>query len=77
MDDLVHQGKVRYIGCSNFSAWQVCEAVWTSRSLGIASFVSVQPPYNMLASPLRTSSFPSATSTEWEFCLTTRWPTVS
>lgn len=48
MDDLVSQGKVRYIGCSNFRAWQVCEAVWTSRSVGITSFVSVQPCYNML-----------------------------
>ena len=48
MDDLVHQGKVCYIGCSNFKAWQVCEAVWTSRSLGITSFVSVQARYNML-----------------------------
>ena len=48
LDDLVHQGKVRYIGCSNFKAWQVCEAVWTSRSMGITSFVSVQPRYNML-----------------------------
>jgi aryl-alcohol dehydrogenase-like predicted oxidoreductase len=48
LDDLVHQGTVRYIGCSNFTAWQVCEAVWTSRSLGLTSFVSVQPRYNML-----------------------------
>lgn len=58
MDDLVHQGKVRYIGCSNFSAWQVCEAVWTSRSLGIASFVSVQPPYNMLARSVENELLP-------------------
>ena len=48
LDDLVHQGKVRYIGCSNFMAWQVCEALWTSRSLGITPFVSVQPWYSML-----------------------------
>ena len=48
LDDLVHQGKVRYIGCSNFQAWQVCEAVWTARTMGITSFVSVQPSYNML-----------------------------
>ena len=48
LDDLVHQGKVRYIGCSNFKAWQVCEAVWTSRSLGISHFTSVQPRYNIL-----------------------------
>jgi aryl-alcohol dehydrogenase-like predicted oxidoreductase len=30
LDDLVHQGKVRYIGCSHFAAWQVVEAQWTS-----------------------------------------------
>ena len=48
MDDLVHQGKVRYIGCSNFDGWQVCEAIWTSRSLHLEPFVSVQPHYSML-----------------------------
>ena len=49
LDDLVHQGKIRYIGCSNFSAWQTCEAVWTSRSLNMIPFVSVQPEYSMLS----------------------------
>ena len=49
LDDLVHQGKVRYIGCSNFSAWQTCEAIWTSRSLNMIPFVSVQPEYSMLS----------------------------
>ena len=48
LDDLVHQGKVRYIGCSNFMAWQVCEAMWTSSDLGLAPFVSVQPPYSLM-----------------------------
>ena len=48
LDDLVRAGKVRYLGCSNFAAWQVCEAVWTSRSLGLASFVSVQPHHSMM-----------------------------
>ena len=48
LDDLVRQGKVRYVGCSNFMSWQVCEAVWTSRTLGLTSFVSVQPKYSML-----------------------------
>ena len=48
LDDLVRAGKVRYTGCSNFAAWQVCEAVWTSRSAGITSFVSVQPNHSML-----------------------------
>lgn len=49
LDYLVHQGKVRYIGCSNFSAWQTCEAIWTSRSLNLIPFVSVQPEYSMLS----------------------------
>ena len=48
LDDLVHQGKVRYIGCANFMAWQVCEAMWTSRDLGLAPFASVQPPYSLM-----------------------------
>ena len=48
LDDLVRQGKVLYIGCSNFSAWQTCEAVWTSRALNLNAFVSVQPEYSML-----------------------------
>ena len=48
LDDLVRQGKTRYIGCSNFMAWQVCEAVWTSRSLGITPFASVQPKYSLM-----------------------------
>ena len=48
LDDLVNEGKVRYTGCSNFAAWQVCEGVWTSESLGLTSFSSVQPHYSML-----------------------------
>ena len=49
LDDLVHQGKVRYIGCSNFMAWQVAEAQWTSRTLGLNGFISTQPQYNLLS----------------------------
>jgi aryl-alcohol dehydrogenase-like predicted oxidoreductase len=48
LDDLVRQGKVRYVGCSNFTAWQVCEAAWTSKTLGISEFVSVQPRYSLM-----------------------------
>ncbi|MCH7800934.1 MAG: aldo/keto reductase, partial [Chloroflexi bacterium] len=48
LDDLVHQGKVRYIGCSNYTAWQLCEAVWTSRALHLESFVSAQPNWSMV-----------------------------
>ena len=48
LDDLVHQGKVRYIGCSNFAAWQVVDAQWTSRQLGLDSFTSCQNEYSVL-----------------------------
>ena len=49
LDDLVESGKVRYIGCSNFAAWQLCEAQWTSKVNNLESFVSVQPQYNLFA----------------------------
>ena len=48
LDDLVHQGKVRYIACSNFLAWQLCEALWTSKVNNLESFVVVQSGYNLL-----------------------------
>ena len=49
LDDLIRDGKVRYIGCSNFAAWQLCEALWTSRAHNLHSFVTVQPEYSLLA----------------------------
>jgi aryl-alcohol dehydrogenase-like predicted oxidoreductase len=48
LDDLVSQGKVRYIGCSNLPAWQVIEAQWTSRDRGLNPFVSCQDEYSLL-----------------------------
>ena len=48
LDDLIRAGKVRYTGCSNFAAWQVCESHWTAKTLGINGFSSVQPRYSML-----------------------------
>jgi aryl-alcohol dehydrogenase-like predicted oxidoreductase len=47
-DDLVRQGKVRYVGCSNFPAWQVALSVGMSARLGLARFDCVQPRYNLL-----------------------------
>lgn len=49
LDDLVRDGKVRYLGCSNFAAWQVADADWTARTAGQARFVSVQNEYSLLA----------------------------
>lgn len=48
LDDLVRQGKIRYIGCSTLSAWQVVEAQWTSTHLGLDRFVACQERYNLL-----------------------------
>jgi aryl-alcohol dehydrogenase-like predicted oxidoreductase len=48
LDDLVHQGHVRYVGCSNFAGWQVVESAWVSRSLGLAPFISAQNQYSLL-----------------------------
>lgn len=48
MDDMVRMGKVRYLGCSNFRAWRVCEALWTSDRLNLHPFVCVQPLYNVV-----------------------------
>lgn len=48
LDDLVKSGKVRYIGSTTFAGWQVVEALWASKELGLNRFVSEQPPYNLL-----------------------------
>ncbi len=48
LDDLVRQGKVRYIGCSNLPAWQVVEAHWTAQHLGLNAFISCQDEYSLL-----------------------------
>ena len=47
-DDLVRQGKVRYVGCSNFAAWQLALALGVSERHGLARFDCVQPRYNLL-----------------------------
>ncbi|HXW17532.1 MAG TPA: aldo/keto reductase [Candidatus Acidoferrales bacterium] len=48
LDHLVRHGKMRYIGSSNLSAWQVVEANWISRELGINTFISCQNEYSLL-----------------------------
>jgi 1-deoxyxylulose-5-phosphate synthase len=48
LDDLVHQGKVRYAGCSNFLTYQLVRAIGRSETLRLARFDSVQPRYNLL-----------------------------
>jgi len=47
LDDLARDGKARYVGCSNFAAWQLTWALWIADRRGYAPFVSAQPHYNM------------------------------
>ena len=48
LDRLVQQGKVRYVGCSNYPAWRLMEALWTSDKCGLARYNSIQPHYNLV-----------------------------
>jgi aryl-alcohol dehydrogenase-like predicted oxidoreductase len=47
LDDLVTAGKIRYVGCSNFTGWQLVKALWASDRGGHVRFDTVQPPYNL------------------------------
>ena len=60
LDDLVRQGKVRYIGCSNFPAWRVTEAHWTARSHGLNRFVSCQDEYSLVFRSSEAELMPAA-----------------
>jgi aryl-alcohol dehydrogenase-like predicted oxidoreductase len=59
LDDLVRHGKVHYIGCSNLAAWQVVEAQWTSRHLGVSRFISCQDEYSLLARDIEREKLPA------------------
>ena len=48
LDDVVRAGKARYVGCSNYFAYQVARGLGRSELLGLAAFVCVQPRYNLL-----------------------------
>ncbi|MBN1855922.1 MAG: aldo/keto reductase [Dehalococcoidia bacterium] len=48
LDDLVHQGKVRYLACSNYRAFQVEKALWVSDTHNLSRFECIEPPYNLL-----------------------------
>lgn len=58
LDDLVRVGKVRYVGCSNFLAYQVARAIGRSEALGLVRFESVQPRYNLLFREFERELFP-------------------
>lgn len=58
LNTLVQQGKVRYLGCSNFDAWQICKALWIADANGWAPMVSVQPNYNVAIRDIETELLP-------------------
>jgi aryl-alcohol dehydrogenase-like predicted oxidoreductase len=58
LDDLVRHGKVRYIGCSTLPAWQVVEAQWTAKHLGLHHFISCQEEYSLLARHIEREMMP-------------------
>lgn len=59
LDDLIGQGKVRYIGCSNFAGWQVADADWVAHEAGLARFVSAQNEYSLLVRDIENELVPA------------------
>ncbi len=60
LDDLIRQGKVRYIGHSNFPAWRAAEAEYVARELGTNAFVSCQDEYSLVFRDNEKDLFPAA-----------------
>ncbi len=57
-DDLVRDGKIRYVGCSNYPAWRLMDALSASERLGLARYETVQPRYNLLYRDIETELLP-------------------
>ncbi|NYJ73350.1 aldo/keto reductase [Allobranchiibius huperziae] len=60
LSDLVHAGKVRYVGSSSFSASQIVEAQWAARERNLERFVTEQPPYSILVRGIEEDLLPTA-----------------
>jgi len=59
MDDMVRQGKARYIACSNFRTWRLMESLWTSDALGLNRFCCIQPLYNIVNRDIEVELLPA------------------
>jgi aryl-alcohol dehydrogenase-like predicted oxidoreductase len=59
LSDLVHQGKVRYLGSSNFPGSAIVDAHWTAQARGLQRYVCEQPPYSMLARGIEVDVLPT------------------
>ncbi len=62
LDDLVRQGKVRYIGCSNFPAWRVVDALWTASELNLNGFICCQDEYSLVVREAERELIPAIAS---------------
>jgi aryl-alcohol dehydrogenase-like predicted oxidoreductase len=60
LDDLIHSGKVRYIGTSTFSGWQLMEALWESDRLHLNRIVTEQPRYSLIERRIENEVVPVA-----------------
>jgi aryl-alcohol dehydrogenase-like predicted oxidoreductase len=59
LDDLVHQGKVRYIGCSQMPAWQLVDSLWTSRTQNLGHFIACEDEYSLLVRGIEKELIPA------------------
>ena len=62
LTDLVREGKVRYLGSSNFTGWQVADAEWTARTRGLERFVGAQNEYSWLRRDIEADVLPALES---------------
>ena len=58
LDDLIREGKVRYVGCSNLPAWRVVEAQWTAKAEHLNAFVSCQDEYSLVVRDIEKNLLP-------------------
>lgn len=58
LDDLITQGKVLYIGCSNYAAYRLMDSLWTSRTQNLAKYVTLQAEYSLVARDIERESVP-------------------
>src|SRR5438093_8785002 len=61
LDDIVRQGKVRYVGCSNFAGWQVGDAQWITRTQHLSPIISAQNEYSLLDRRIEREVVPACT----------------
>jgi aryl-alcohol dehydrogenase-like predicted oxidoreductase len=62
LDDLMHQGKVRHVGCSNLPSWRVVEAQWTAKTEHLGAFISCQDEYSLLVRDIEKDLLPMMTA---------------